>query len=159
MPAVERRRGPVARFGWWLYRFFIGPFEEKRDELRRGSMTRWIAFLFALGYLGYLARVEALNWPGAFLGFCVLFALGIAKAIDSAPPLEVVQAVTGMAGRGEAPASSSWFPSTTTAGSAPVPPPDAPGVLGVEDLLPPVTGGRPMDDDPAAPAAESGGAP
>lgn len=84
----------------WAYRFFIGPFEEKRDGLRRGSMGRWAIWLFTLGYCHRLLTIDVLGWPDAVVAFCVLFALPIGKALDRAPPEVVVESVTGMFGRG-----------------------------------------------------------
>lgn len=101
----------IERFFRWTYRFFVGPFEEKTDGLRRGSMKRWQAAAFTATYCYAMVRVwDAINWPTFFLGFAILFALVFAQA----PAREMVsgfwRGVGGFGGSG----GVGSFRSTTT---------------------------------------------
>jgi hypothetical protein len=93
----ERREWPVLRRLVDLSQWALSMFEEKKDGKRRLSGTRvtvaWMAFVFADGV------VFPLGWPDAFVAFAILFAIGIAKAIDRAPADTVVRSVTGMFGK------------------------------------------------------------
>jgi len=108
----ERRVYPWLRLVVRLIRWALSVVEEKRDDQRRLSGTRVtvavMVWVFASG-----VRFP-LGWPDAFLGFCVLFALGIAKAIDKAPAQSVVDAVTGMFGK-PATMGGGFFGHTTSA--------------------------------------------
>ena len=122
------------RFASWAYRFFIGPFIEKKSSLDYGSMTRWICWLFSLACVFRIAWGGVDGWPFAFVCFCSLFALGISKAIDRTPPEELVKAVTGMFGT----------PGQVAGGFGAAWPM---GSLSGMALNPPVGQGRPGDDD------------
>lgn len=83
-----------------LFRWLLSMLEEKRDGRRRLSMTRCAVAAFTVAYVLRLWHLDALGWPDAFLAFCVLFAIPVAKKLDQTPPETVVEAVTGMFGRG-----------------------------------------------------------
>lgn len=94
--------------------------EEKADKHRRLSMTRVAIAVFTVAFVVHFRF--PLGWPDAFLGFCILFALPISKALDSAPAQAVVEAVTGMFGKGAEAAGSVWSrTSETVATNLPTP--------------------------------------
>ncbi len=76
----------------------ISLFIDKRDPGNRLSMTRLIAALFAVAYVVHWS--SPLGWPDAFVAFVILFSVGISKAIQTAPAEAVLDAVTGMFGKG-----------------------------------------------------------
>ena len=132
-----RRLAPLLEAIRWA----LSAIEEKRDNgKRRLSMTRCAVAAFTVSYVIRLPGLEAPTWPDAFLGFVILFALGISKAIDRAPPEKVVDAVTGMFGRGGGTSGFAFRETTSTAVSGPAP-------LTIEDLAAPVSRGRPADDE------------
>jgi len=71
--------------------------EDKRDGHRRLSGTRLAVAVFTIVFCAQISL--PLGWPDAFLGFCILFAIPIGKALDRAPAEKVVGAVTGMFGK------------------------------------------------------------
>ena len=76
----------------------LSMFEEKRGGRRRLSMTRCVvAYLVVVVGRGIKFPM---GWPDAFTVWSLAFAVGIAKALDSAPADKVVDAVTGMFGKG-----------------------------------------------------------
>jgi hypothetical protein len=95
----EQRRHPWLRRLVDLAGWLTSMFEEPRGR-RRLSMTRCAVAAFTVAYVVRLWFLDSLGWPDAWLAFCVLMALPIAKALDRAPASEVVGAVTGMFGKG-----------------------------------------------------------
>ena len=74
-------------------------FEEKEGPHPRSfSMTRIIAAAFAVAFIVHWT--VPFGWPDAFIAFVILFSIGIFKAIRSAPAQAVIEAVTGMFGKG-----------------------------------------------------------
>ena len=123
----ERRQHPRLRLFVKFSSWALSMFEEKRADGRRLSGTRvTVAFMLAVFADGV---VFPLGWPDAFLGFCILFAIGIAKALDRAPPESVVNAVTGMAGRG-ADAARGWVSERRAAWGTDKQPPPPDGAVG-----------------------------
>lgn len=96
---TERREFPRLRRLVDLAGWLTSMFEEPRGR-RRLSMTRCAVAAFTVAYVSRLWWLDSLGWPDAWLAFCVLMALPIAKALDRAPAGEVVDAVTGMFGKG-----------------------------------------------------------
>jgi len=94
---TERRAWPILRRLVDLSRWSLSWLEEKRDGCRRLSGTRLAVAVF-VAVFAYRLNLP-LGWPDAFLGFCILFALPIGKALDRAPAEAVVGAVTGMFGK------------------------------------------------------------
>lgn len=93
----ERRQWPILRRLVDLSAWALSWLEDKRDGHRRLSGTRLAVAVFTVVFC---ARISLpLGWPDAFLGFCILFAIPIGKALDRAPAKDVVQAVTGMFGK------------------------------------------------------------
>ena len=119
--AVGLLRGAV-----WL----LSAFEDKRDPHRRLSMTRLTVAYFVV-VVGRELRMP-LGWPDAFTIWSLAFALGIARAIDSAPSAKVLEAVTGMFGRG-AEAVGSYFSRTQEAGGTAYTASDVPMGTAYED--------------------------
>ena len=94
---------------WWdhliaLSRWLLSMFEEKRDNgKRRLSMVRVAVAVFTVAYVDHLHDLRGdLGWPDAWLAFCVLFAVGIGKALDRASPDTVVEAVLAAVGNDQA---------------------------------------------------------
>jgi len=106
---MSDRRSPFRRVGD-LSRWALSMLEEKRDGQRRLSMSRVAVAVFTAAFV--LRFTLPIGWPDAFLGFCVLFAIPIGKALDRAPAADVVKAVTGMFGK---PAEAGYFASSSTA--------------------------------------------
>lgn len=94
---TERRQWPVLRRLVDLSQWALSMYEEKRDGHRRLSMTRLAVAVFTAAFV--LRFRLPIGWPDAFLGFCILFAIPIGKALDRAPAAKVVDAVTGMFGK------------------------------------------------------------
>lgn len=129
----DDRRGQFPRFrllvefsGWAL-----SMFEEKRGGKRRLSMTRCVvAYLVVVVGQGLKFPM---GWPDAFTVWSLAFAIGIAKALDTAPADKVVDAVTGMLGRGVESARG-WVSERTAAWGTddqpPPPPPANDGAVG-----------------------------
>lgn len=131
----ERRRYPRLRLMVRVFQWAFSMLEEKRDN-RRLSMTRCAVAAFTAVYcVRLLALPGDLGWPDAVLAFVVLFALPLGKALDRAPPATVVGAVTGMFGRQD-PASRGVGMLWPT------------GSIGGRELDPPVSHGRPVEDEP-----------
>ena len=112
--AVSDRRTEYPRFRLLVAfsSWALSMFEEKRGDERRLSMTRVTVAFMAVVFAGGVKF--PLGWPDAFLGFCILFAIGIAKAVDGAPAKDVLAAVTGMFGKG-AEAATGWMSERTAA--------------------------------------------
>lgn len=97
----ERRQHPRLRLFVKFSSWALSMFEEKRGDDRRLSMTRCAVAAFTVAYVYRLLFIRTtLGWPDAWLAFAVLFAVPIAKALDRAPADKVVDAVTGMFGKG-----------------------------------------------------------
>ena len=96
----ERRRFPVLRRLVDLSAYLLSMLEEKRAGRRVLSMTRVAVAAFTVAYTSRLLFLDSLGWPDAWLAFAVLFALPVGKALDRAPAEKVVEAVTGMFGKG-----------------------------------------------------------
>ena len=96
---TERRQWPIIRRVVDLAAWLTSMFEEPRGR-RRLSMTRCAVAAFTVAYTARLLSLDSLGWPDAWLAFCVLMAIPLGKALDSAPAEAVVQSVTGMFGKG-----------------------------------------------------------
>lgn len=118
---TERRAWPILRRLVDLSAWALSWLEDKRDGHRRLSGTRLAVAVFTVVFC---ARINLpLGWPDAFLGFCILFAIPIGKALDRAPAQAVVEAVTGMFGK---PAGAGTYFADTVVGARAVDDPDIP---------------------------------
>jgi hypothetical protein len=98
---------------WELAGWLTSMFEEPRGR-RRLSMTRCAVAAFTVAYTSRLLFLDSLGWPDAWLAFCVLMAIPLGKALDRAPAEAVVDAVTGMFGKGVEHVGSVWSRTSET---------------------------------------------
>lgn len=125
----------------------LSMFEEKRDGARRLSMLRMSVAAFTIAEVFRLLARQPIGFPDALLAFCILFAIPISKKLDAASPDRLVEALFGAWARGGGTGGGFWS-SASSAGFTPTAPESTPTVLAVDDLLPPVGQGRPVDDEP-----------